>query len=259
MTPGTDSHRAAAEPGVVVVTGGSRGIGAAVSRQAAAAGYAVVVNYVAAAHRAQRLVGELTEAGGTAVAVAADVSDEAEVTRLFAAADELGRLAALVNNAGITGPYGRFDAVGTHDLRRVLDVNVIGAMLCARAAVRRMSTRYGRSGGCIVNVSSRAAVLGGAHEWVHYAASKGALDSLTVGLANELAGEGIRVNGVSPGLIDTDVHAAAGQPDRVVRMSPGVPLGRPGEAAEVAAAVLWLMSEQAAFVTGATLPVSGGR
>lgn len=247
------------EPDVVVVTGGSRGIGAAVCRQAAAAGYAVVVNYTAAADRAAALVGELTGAGARAVAVRADVADEAAVTELFAAADELGTLAALVNNAGITGPYGRFDAVATADLRRVLDVNVLGAMLCTRAAVRRMSTRYGGAGGCVVNVSSRAAVLGSANEWVHYAASKGALDSLTVGLANELAGEGIRVNGVAPGLIDTEVHAAAGQPDRVVRMAPGVPLGRPGEAAEVAAAVLWLMSAQAAFVTGATLPVSGGR
>jgi NAD(P)-dependent dehydrogenase (short-subunit alcohol dehydrogenase family) len=242
-----------------VVTGGGRGIGAAVCRQAAAAGYSVVVNYTAAADRAAALVEELTGTGARAVAVRADVADEAAVGELFAAADELGTVVALVNNAGITGPYGRFDAVATADLRRVLDVNVLGAMLCTRAAVRRMSTRYGGAGGCVVNVSSRAAVLGGAHEWVHYAASKGALDSLTVGLANELAGDGIRVNGVAPGLIDTEVHAAAGQPDRLARMAPGVPLGRPGEAAEVAAAVLWLMSAQAAFVTAATLPVSGGR
>ena len=244
---------------MVVVTGGGRGIGAAVSRQAAAAGYAVVVNYAAAAGPAQSLAAELTEAGGTAVAAGADVADEAAVTRMFAVADELGRLVGLVNNAGISGPYGRFDAVEAADLRRVMDVNVVGAMLCSRAALRRMSTRYGGRGGAIVNISSRAAAIGGAGEWVHYAASKAALDTFTLGLAREVAEEGVRVNGVAPGLILTDFHSTAGQPDRPEWMAPGIPMRRAGSPDEVAAAIVWLLSPAASYVTGATLPVAGGR
>lgn len=245
--------------GVVLVTGGGRGIGAAVCRAAVAAGYPVVVNYASAETAARDLVDELTAAGGQAVAVRADVSDEADVAALFDAAQRLGPLAALVNNAGVTGPYGRFDDVHATELRRVVDVNVVGAMLCAQQAAWRLSTRHGGTGGSIVNVSSRAAALGSAGEWVHYAATKGALDTLTVGLSRELGDEGVRVNGVAPGLIDTELHATAGQPDRVARTSPGVPMRRPGTADEVAAAVLWLLSDAASFVTGAIVPVAGGR
>jgi NAD(P)-dependent dehydrogenase (short-subunit alcohol dehydrogenase family) len=182
------------------------------------------------------------------------------VLHLFAAADQMGvPLAGLVNNAGISGGFARLDALQGEALRRVLAVNVAGSFLCAREAVRRMSTRHGGRGGTIVNISSIAAKLGSPGEWIHYAASKGALDTLTVGLAREVAAEGIRVNAVSPGLIATDLHAAAGAPDRLERLAPGIPMGRAGTAAEVAAAVLWLMSTSASYVTGAVVPVGGGR
>jgi NAD(P)-dependent dehydrogenase (short-subunit alcohol dehydrogenase family) len=227
---------------------------------AAARGFSVAVNYARDAAAAQGVVGEIRGAGGAAVAVSADVSVEADVLRLFATAEqELGPLRALVNNAGVTGGFARVDEISASVLERVLAVNVVGAFLCAREAVRRMSTLRGGDGGAIVNVSSRAARLGGPGEWVHYAASKGALDSLTVGLAREVAGEGIRVNGIAAGLVETDLHAAAGRPTRARDLAPGVPLGRPGTAAEVAEAILWLLSPAASYVTGATTAVSGGR
>jgi NAD(P)-dependent dehydrogenase (short-subunit alcohol dehydrogenase family) len=244
---------------VAVVTGGGRGIGAAVCRRLAGIGHPVVVNYLGDRGAAERVVAEIEGAGGTAVAVPADVADEAAVLRLFDAAVELGTVGLVVVNAGITGPYGRLDELDAAALRRVVDVNVTGAVLCAREAVRRMSTRHGGAGGSVVTVSSGAAVLGSAGEWVHYAATKGAVNSLTVGLAREVATEGVRVNAVSPGLIETDLHATAGQPDRLARMAPTVPMGRPGTAAEVAEAVIWLASDAASFITGAVLPVTGGR
>lgn len=247
--------------GTVLVTGGSKGIGAAVARAAADAGWAVAVNYTADAAGAGAVVASIEAAGGRAVALPGDVSVEADVVRVFDAAEAAfgGPVRALVNNAGIVGAYGRFDDLGTDALRRTVEINVIGAMLCAREAVRRMSTRHGGPGGLIVNVSSRAAVLGSAGEWVHYAATKGAVDSLTVGLANEVAGEGIRVNAVAPGLIETGLHAGAGQPNRLAEKAPSIPLGRAGTAEEVADAVLWLLSDRASFVTGAVVPVHGGR
>jgi NAD(P)-dependent dehydrogenase (short-subunit alcohol dehydrogenase family) len=245
---------------VLIVTGGSRGIGAATARLAAARGYGVCLGYRGRHDAAERVLEVIRQDGGRATAVQGDTADELDVTRLFEACErELGPVTHLVNNAGITGPVCRVDAVRVDDLRRVMDVNVIGYFLCAREAVRRLSTRHGGQGGAIVNVSSRAAALGGANEWVHYAASKGATDTLTIGLAREVAGEGIRVNAVSPGLIDTDIHAAAGQPDRLRRLTPGVPLGRPGRAEEVAEAILYLLSDAASYVTGVCLDVGGGR
>jgi NAD(P)-dependent dehydrogenase (short-subunit alcohol dehydrogenase family) len=246
--------------GTVIVTGGGRGIGAAVSRLAAAAGYAVAVNYPHDATAAHAVVESITEAGGRAVAVGADVADERGVIRLFDTAErELGPLAALVNNAAITGGMSRLDELDAATFTRVLAVNVVGTALCAREAVRRLSTRHGGAGGAIVNVSSIAARLGSAGEWVHYAASKGAVDTLTVGLAREVAAEGVRVNAVAPGLVDTDLHAAAGMPDRPTRMAPTIPMGRGGTPEEIAAAVVWLLSPAASYVTGAVLPVGGGR
>jgi NAD(P)-dependent dehydrogenase (short-subunit alcohol dehydrogenase family) len=245
--------------GVAVVTGASRGIGAAVARMAGAGGYAVAVNYAKDEKGAEAVATEIERRGGSARAIQADVSIEADVVRLFAEAARLGPLAALVNNAGISGRFGRVDELTAESLRDVLAVNVAGAFLCAREAVRRMSTRRGGSGGAIVNLSSRAAQLGGSGEWVHYAASKAAIDTLTVGLAREVAAEGIRVNAVSPGIIATEMHAAAGVPDRIGRMAPMIPMGRAGTAEEVAECVLWLLSPAAAYVTGAILPMTGGR
>ena len=248
------------EGGLVIVTGGGRGIGAAVSIGVAALGHPVLVNYARDRASAEELVRRIQEKGGRAEAVGADVGSEEDVLHLFAAADQMGvPLAGLVNNAGISGGFARLDALQGEALRRVLAVNVAGSFLCAREAVRRMSTRHGGRGGTIVNISSIAAKLGSPGEWIHYAASKGALDTLTVGLAREVAAEGIRVNAVSPGLIATDLHAAAGAPDRLERLAPGIPMGRAGTAAEVAAAVLWLMSTSASYVTGAVVPVGGGR
>jgi len=243
---------------VTVITGASRGIGAATALLAAEAGDAVCVNYARDDASANDLVGRITRRGGTAVAVRADVGDEAGVLQLFAAVDELlGPVRVLVNNAGISGDVGPVEHLTAAGLRAVFEVNVFGAFLCAREAVRRMSTANGGAGGVIVNVSSRAAQLGGAGEWVAYAATKGALDTMSVGLAREVAELGIRVNAVAPGLIDTDFHDPI--PGRVARMSPTVPLARAGTASEVAEAIMWLASDAASYVTGAVLPVSGGR
>lgn len=250
----------AALPAPILVTGGGRGIGAAVARTLALRGHAVAINFLQDAAAARRVADDITEKGGTVRIYQGDVSVEADVARLFRNIErDFEGLAGLVNNAGISGGFSRVDEVTLHALERVFAVNVIGAFLCSREAVRRMSTRNGGAGGVIVNISSRAARLGGAGEWVHYAASKGALDSLTIGLAREVAGEGIRVNAVAAGLVETDMHGAAGQPDRARELSPSIPLGRPAAANEIAEAVCWLMSPSASYVTGAILPVSGGR
>ncbi len=242
--------------GAVLVTGGSRGIGAAVCRMLGAAGHAVAVNYVRDAAAAQAVCAEVTAAGGRAIAVQGDMAAEADILRVFAETDAaFGPLGGLVCNAGITGAVCRVDSVTEAELQRVLAVNVIGPFLCAREAVRGMSTARGGQGGAIVNISSRAAGLGGGGEWVHYAASKGAVDSFTIGLAREVAGEGIRVNGVAPGLIDTELQYG----DRLARMVPGVPMARAGTTAEVAEAIVWLLSPAASYITGTILQVSGGR
>jgi NAD(P)-dependent dehydrogenase (short-subunit alcohol dehydrogenase family) len=244
---------------VLLVTGGSRGIGAAVCRLAAARGYTVVINYATGEAAADEVRAGIEATGGKAVAVAGDVSDEAAVRKLFQQARDLGPLAGVVANAGITGNTpGRLDEQDARVVRRVLDVNVLGVFLCARAAVRAMSTRHGGRGGSIVAVSSTAAGRGSAGEWVHYAASKAAVDSLTRGLAAEVAGEGIRVNAVAPGLVETGLHEAAGLPDRIERKAPQIPMLRAGRPEEIAEGVLWLMSPAASFVTGAVLPISGG-
>lgn len=244
---------------VLVVTGGSRGIGAAVCRQAAAAGYRVAINYASDAGAARGVLADVEAAGGSGIAVAGDVADEADVRRLFDAAAELGPVAGVVCNAGITGNTpGRLDEQDVGVVRRVFDVNVLGVFLCDREAVRRMSTRYGGRGGSIVNVSSTAAGRGSPGEWVHYAASKAAVDSLTHGLALEVADEGIRVNAVAPGLVHTGLHAAAGMPDRLEQRAPLIPMRRAGQPEEIAEGIVWLLSPAASFVTGAVLPISGG-
>lgn len=244
----------------VVVTGGGRGIGAAVCRLLGARGYRVVVNYLSDVDSANAVVADVVAAGSPAVAVRGDVADEADVARMFDAATELGPLTGLVGNAGSTGDtIARLDEQSARTVRRVLDVNVTGAFLCAREAVRRMSTRHGGVGGSIVLVSSTAATRGSPGEWVHYAASKAAVEALTWGLAQEVAGEGVRVNAVAPGMIETDLHAAAGAPDRPRRLASMIPLGRPGLPEEVAEGIAWLLSPAASFVVGAVLPISGGR
>jgi len=245
---------------VAIVTGSGRGIGAAIAKGLAKDGYAVAVNYIHNEAAASQVVSEIKSTGGIAFAIQADISKDADVVRLFAAVDRnFGTLTALINNGGVTGKFGRVEELSAATLESVFSVNVIGAFLCCREAVRRMSTRNGGSGGNIVNISSRAAQIGGAGEWIHYAATKGALDTLTIGLAREVAAEGIRVNAVAPGLIDTELHAAAGIPDRMQRLAPTVPMGRPGTADEVAGCVRFLLSSAAAYVTAAILPVSGGR
>ena len=245
---------------VAIVTGSGRGIGAATARLAARRGWDVCVNYAGRAERAEAVVADVRAAGGRAIAVQADVSSEADVRRLFEACDrELGPLDALVNNAGIVQKAGKLLDYDAADVRRVLDVNVTGSFLCAQQAARRMSTARGGKGGAIVNVSSVAAVIGGANQWLPYGAAKGAINTFTLGLARELAPEGIRVNAVLPGLIDTEIHAEAGLGDRLHKLAPQVPMGRIGTPEECAEAILWLMSGEAAYLIGAILPVSGGR
>ncbi|SHO64412.1 NAD(P)-dependent dehydrogenase, short-chain alcohol dehydrogenase family [Pseudoxanthobacter soli DSM 19599] len=246
--------------GTMIVTGGSKGIGAAVARAAGKAGYRVVLSFKGDVDGAEAVVRDIASDGGVALAVRADMAREDDILALFATVDErFGAPDVLVNNAGGVGPLCRVEDVTADAIAEVLAVNVTGTLLCCREAVKRMSTRHGGRGGAIINISSRAAVLGGAGEWVHYAASKGAVDSLTIGLAREVGAEGIRVNAVAPGLIETGLHAAAGAPDRLERLGPTAPLQRPGTAEEVAAAVMWLASPESAYVTAAVLPVSGGR
>lgn len=245
---------------VLLMTGASRGIGAATAVLAAQAGYAVAVNYHRNAEAAARVVAQIEAHGGQAVALQADVSQETEILRLFdEVAAQLGPVAALVNNAGILEKQARVDEMSAGRLARVWQTNVAGPFLCCREAVRRMSTRHGGAGGSIVNVSSRAAQLGAPGEYVDYAMSKGALDTLTVGLSKEVAAEGIRVNGVRPGIIETEIHALGGEPGRAARLGPGLPLGRAGTAEEVAQAILWLLSDAASYVTGSFIDVGGGR
>lgn len=245
---------------ILLVTGGSRGIGAATCRLAAKAGYRIAVNYASNAKAAETVVAEIEAAGGEAFTVKADVGNETDVLAMFEALDaRFGRLDALVNNAGVVDQSARVDEFSAARLERMMRINVIAPMLCAREAVKRMSTRHGGKGGAIANVSSIAARLGGPGQYVDYAASKGALDSFTIGLAREVAGEGIRVNAVSPGIIDTEIHASGGQPDRAERMRKVVPMQRVGTAEEVAAAILWLLSDEASYTTGANLEIGGGR
>jgi len=243
-----------------VITGGSRGIGRATALAAAARGFKVVVGYASNNSAADEVVAAIEGKHGKAVAVKCDVGEEADILKLFEAADKLGTLGALVNNGGIVGKSGvRVDAMSAERIQRVLAVNVTGSILCAREAVKRMSTKHGGKGGVIVNISSIAAKLGGANTYVDYAASKGAIDSFTVGLGLEVAGEGIRVAGIRPGLIDTEIHGSGGEPDRAHRLAHTVPMKRVGQAEEIANAIVWLMSDQASYVTSAILDVSGGR
>ncbi|HEY9272052.1 SDR family oxidoreductase [Achromobacter sp.] len=244
---------------IMLVTGGGRGIGAAVAKLAARRGYAVGVNYHANADAAQAVVEEIVQGGGRAIALQADVSQEDQVLRMYGELDQkLGRIDALVNNAGILEQQMRVDQMSAERLLRVLSTNVIGAFLCAREAVRRMSTRHGGPGGAIVNVSSAAARLGSPNEYVDYAASKGAMDTMTIGLSKEVAPEGIRVNGVRPGTIYTDMHASGGEPGRVDRLKGAIPLRRGGTVEEVAGAVMWLFSDEAGYTSGSFIEVSGG-
>src|SRR5580704_16265426 len=244
----------------VIVTGGGRGIGAATAIALGAGGYNVAVNFVANETAAARVVKQLAALGAEAIAIRGDVSRESDVLRLFETAERtLGPVRALVNNAGVTGGFARVDRVESAVLTQVLAVNVVGTILCAREAVKRMSTRRGGRGGAIVNVSSLITRTGGANEWVHYAASKGAVNTFTTGLAREVAAEGIRVNAVAPGLIDTDLHAANGAPDRIERLRPSIPMQRAGTAEEAAAGVVWLLSNAASYVNGAILEIGGGR
>lgn len=246
--------------GVAIITGSGRGIGAATAKLAASRGWAVCVNYAGKADRAEAVVAEIRGAGGKAIAVQADVSKEEDVRRLFETTDrELGRLDSLVNNAGIVLKAGKLQDFDAATVRRVLDVNVTGTFLCSQQAARRMSTKSGGAGGTIVNVSSVAAVLGGANQWLPYAAAKGAVNTLTLGLAKELAAEGIRVNALMPGMIQTEIHAEVGMADRLQKALPMVPMGRIGTPEECAEAILWLMSNEAAYMIGAIIPLTGGR
>ncbi|WP_076864746.1 SDR family oxidoreductase [Bradyrhizobium mercantei] len=245
---------------VVVITGGSRGIGRATALVAAARGYRIVVGYASNQGAANEVVAAIEAKNGKAIAVKCDVGSEADILALFKAADGFGTLGALVNNAGIVGKSGvRVDEMSAERIQQMMAVNVTGSILCAREAVKRMSTKHGGVGGVIVNLSSVAAKLGAPNTYVDYAASKGAIDSFTVGLGYEVANEGIRVAGIRPGLIDTDIHAAGGEPDRAHRLAHMVPMKRVGTADEIANAIVWLISDEASYVTSAILDVSGGR
>jgi NAD(P)-dependent dehydrogenase (short-subunit alcohol dehydrogenase family) len=246
--------------GTLIVTGASRGIGAAIATLAAIRGYAVIVNFRTAANQAENVVGQIVTNGGKALAIKADVSHEEDVMRMFEEAEnEFGQITGLVNNAGVTGGFARVEDVSRETLERVFEVNIIGAILCSREAVRRMSTRRGGTGGSIVNISSRAAHIGSPGEWIHYAASKGAIDTFTIGLAREVASEAIRVNAVAPGLIHTELHAESGEADRLQRLVGTIPMQRVGQPIEVAEAVLWLLSPASSYVAGEILSVGGGR
>jgi NAD(P)-dependent dehydrogenase (short-subunit alcohol dehydrogenase family) len=245
---------------VVLITGGSRGIGAAVALLAARAGYAVAVNYAANSLAADEVVRQIRASGGTAITVQADVAIEADVLAMFKKVDaKLGCITALVNNAGVVDMTSRVDAMSLERLQRMFAINVFGSFMCAREAVKRMSTRYEGEGGAIVNVSSAAARLGAPGQYVDYASAKGAIDTFTVGLAKEVAAEGIRVNAVRPGIIETDIHASGGLPSRAKDLAPQVPMQRAGSAAEVAEAIMWLISEKSAYSTGSFIDVAGGR
>jgi len=244
---------------VMLVTGGSRGIGAAVCRLAAEEGWQVAVNYASNKAAADAVVAAVNAAGAQAIAVQGDTSSEADVRTMYDAAEAMGPVTAVINNAGIVAPVASVADMEADRMRRVLEVNVLGAMLVAREAARRMPTNRGGPGGAIVISSSAASRLGSPHEFVDYAASKGATDTLTIGLSKEISPHGVRVNAVRPGLIDTDIHASAGAPDRVGRLVGGVPMGRPGSAEEVAKVILWLAGDGASYVTGAMIDVSGGR
>ena len=244
----------------MIVTGGGRGIGAATARLAAKRGYAVCVNYLRDRASADTVVQDIRDDGGTAIAVPGDVASEKDVVHLFESCDRsLGPLTALVNNAGIVATKARVDSIDAARLQRMFQINVVGSFLCAREAIKRMSTRHGGKGGAIVNVSSGAARLGSPGEWVDYAASKGAIDTMTIGLSKELADDGIRVNCVRPGFVNTGIHAGAGEPDRIDRLRATIPMKRGGEPEEVARAILWLLSDEASYSTGAILDVTGGR
>ena len=257
---GSQGSQAGAVRRVALVTGGSRGIGAACALLAARRGYAVALSYRDNRAAADAVVRSIAQAGGLAIAIRADVASEADVIAMFGTVDrELGRVTALVNNAGIVAPARRVDQYELGRLQRVFATNVIGSFLCAREAIRRMSTRHGGGGGAIVNMSSAAARLGAPNEYVDYAASKGAIDTMTIGLAKEVAAEGIRVNAIRPGLILTDIHAGSGEPGRVERLRETVPMRRGGTPEEVANAVLWLLSDEASYLTGAVIDVGGGR
>jgi len=245
---------------VLIVTGGSQGIGAAVARMAAGRGWAVALTYVRNRDMADAVVAEIAAQGGTAVAVQAEMADEASIVELFAEVDrKLGKVTGLVNNAGTPGKVGTIDGITAQVVNEVMEINVTGAFIATREAVKRMATDLGGPGGVIVNVSSRASQLGGAGEWLQYGASKGAMDTLTIGTSKELGPRGIRVNAVNPGLIVTDLHARAGLPDRLDKLVGGVPMGRVGSAEEVAKVVLFLLSVESSYVSGAMIPVSGGR
>jgi len=245
---------------VVLITGGSRGIGAASALLAARQGWAVAVNYASNSLAADEVVRQIRQDGGQAITVQADVADEAQVLAMFEKVDaKFGRLDGLVNNAGVVDRITRVDAMTLERLRRMFEINVFGSFLCAREAVKRMSTRHGGAGGAIVNLSSAAARLGGPGQYVDYASAKGAIDTFTIGLAKEVAAEGIRVNAVRPGIIDTEIHASGGLPDRARELAPQVPMQRPGTAEEVAEAIVWLLGDNASYTTGSLLDVAGGR
>jgi NAD(P)-dependent dehydrogenase (short-subunit alcohol dehydrogenase family) len=245
---------------VVIITGGGRGIGAETAKLAAGRGWSVALSYVSDEAAAVATVADIEAAGGRAIAIKADVGSEADILGLFEAVDRrFGRLDGLVNNAGVVDTKSRVDEMKAARLERMMRINVIGSILCAREAVKRMSTLHGGRGGAIVNVSSVAAVLGSAGEYVDYAASKGAIDTFTVGLAREIATEGVRVNAVRPGTVATDIHASGGQPDRVERVRPMIPMKREGRPGEIASAIVWLLSDEASYITGALLDAGGGR